>query len=541
MARPGQRHVGAGAIAVASAVALAVVAPATPARADEPAPAPAPARDPYDAFPLTVPHDKHYVRAGLEIGGVLAVGLVDYMLSTTARGGTTRPGDTRWGLRYDWPVLRGKLIGTGLDLDTNKIATNYVSHPLAGTLYYTSARSNHLSLAESFALAIVGSTTWEFFGEIRETTSINDLIVTPVSGVAIGEPLMQLSGFFRRGKRRFGTDALAFLLSPVKFVNELTDDAEPLAATRIDALGLPADPYHRFVLTAGMGATVQEAEDAAHPRATYLDERFAMDLRLVNLPSYAGAGHESRLFDEGNVSRVRLDLGFSRGDLIDSVFQTSLVPFGYYTRDAAIDPYGRLRGYGMFVGVRMGFEYGGHDYDRDRAHASDIVTIASPIGVAAEYLWTSGGLEIRTALDLSGGISSVTPYAYSGYARRRSGPAGTDDVLTPVREQGYYHAFAITAAPTLEVAFRGVRSTTSLRFDSFREIEGHDENEELVKNGPRFSDRRSLLRTTLAYVPPATPWRVAIDLQVATRAGAVGEVEEARRESSAWASVGVEF
>ena len=181
---------------------------------DEPpaAPAPSPPPDPYDAFPLVVHHDKHYIRAGLQIGAVLAIGLVDYMLSTTARGGTDRPGDTRWGLRYDWTVLREKLIGTGLDLDTNKIATNYVSHPLAGTLYYTAARSNHLSLAESYAFAILGSTTWEFFGEIREVTSINDLIVTPVSGVSIGEPLMQLSGFFRRGKRRVGTDALSFLL-----------------------------------------------------------------------------------------------------------------------------------------------------------------------------------------------------------------------------------------------------------------------------------------------------------------------------------------
>jgi hypothetical protein len=495
------------------------------------------APDPYDAFPLVAAHDKHYIRAGLEIGGVLAVGLVDYMLSTTARGGTTRPGDTRWGLRYDWPTLRGKLIGTGLDLDTNKMATNYVSHPLAGTLYYTAARSNHLSLAESYAFAILGSTTWEFFGEIRETTSLNDLIVTPVSGVAIGEPLMQLSGFFRRGRRRFVTDLVSVLLSPVKVVNELTDDALPLPASRTDALGLPRDPWHRFVFSAGLGATVQAADDAAHPRATYLDERFSADLRLANLPGYAGAGKAARLFDEGNVSGVRLDLGFSRGDLVDARFATRLVPIGYYSRDAALDADGRVRGHGMLVGLRMGFEYGGHDYDRDRARPSDIIALASPIGVAGEHLWTSGDFELRTSLDLSGAISAVTPYGFARYARSRA----TDDVLTPVREQGYYHAFAITAAPAVEIAFRGLRSTTSLRVDNFREIEGHDANEEVVKSGPRFSDRRSVLRTTLAFVPPRTTLRLSLDLQHASRAGAVGNVEDGRSESSAWTSVGVEF
>src|SRR5205823_3493934 len=105
------------------------------------------------------------------VGGVLAVGLVDYLLNTTARGGALHAGDEKWGLRYDWPTLRTKLVG-GLDLDANKLSTNYVGHPFAGTLYYTVARSNHLSFAESFVYAAIGSTTWEYFGEIRELTSM---------------------------------------------------------------------------------------------------------------------------------------------------------------------------------------------------------------------------------------------------------------------------------------------------------------------------------------------------------------------------------
>ena len=62
-----------------------------------------------------------------------------------------------------------------------------------------------------------------------------------------------------------------------------------------------------------------------------------------------------------------------------------------------------------------------------------------------------------------------------------------------------------------------------------------------MKNGPRFSDRRSLLRTTLAFVPAGTPWRLALDFHHGSRAGSAGAVEEARSESSAGASLGVEF
>ncbi len=527
--------------ALAMGTVLALLGAAGPARADEPepaaltatvpAPAPAPAMvptvDPYATFPLAIPHDKHYVRAALEIGGVLAIGLVDYMLSTTARGGTTRAGDTRWGLRYDWNVLRGKLIGTGLNLDTNKNPTNYVSHPLAGTLYYSAARSNHLSLAESFGFAIVASTTWEFFGEIREITSVNDLVVTPVSGVAIGEPLMQLSGFLRRGKRHPTKDALSFVLAPMKFLNELTDGAEPLRGSL---------PWHRFLLSAGLGATVQDAE-GAHPRASYFDQRFNADFRLVTLPSYEGAGKHAHLFDDGNVTRVKVDVAMSEGHLVDGLFATTLVPAGYWVRDAEIDASGRLRGHGAFVGLRMGFEYGGHDYDRDRARSSDVISIASPVGVAAEYRWTRGDFEVRTAFELAGAISSVTPYALASYRRAHT----LDDVLTPVRQEGYYHAVAITTAPTLELGLRGLRSTTSLRIDTFHSIEGIDEQQSAVVDGPRFSDRRSLLRTTLAFVPPGTPLRLALDAQRATRSGTIGDVTDDRAESSVWASVGLEL
>lgn len=523
---------------VAAGVAI-VLAPAV-ARADEPAPRPAASAasvDPYAVFPLAAPHEKHYVRASLEVGGVLAVGLVDYMLSTTTRGGTTRIGDIRWGLRYDWPVLRDKLIGTGLDLDTNKLATNYVSHPLAGTLYYTAARSNHLSFVESSAFAVLGSTTWEYFGEIREVASINDLIVTPVSGIAIGEPLMQLSGFFRRGKRNFATELASFIFSPMKVINELVDDAEPLAASRTDALGLAADPWHRFTIGAGVAVTSQGEGDATHPAVTYLDERFSADLRVATLPRYAGAGHESRLFDDGNVSGVRFDLGVSRGQLVDARFATSLVPFGYYFRDGRVDARGRLHGHGVLLGLRMGFEYGVHDYDRDRLRPLDIIAIASPIGVALEHRWTRGSLDVRTAIDLSGGIAAVTPLAFSAYRRSH----GIDDVLTPVREAGYYHAYAIEASPTLDMGVGALRSTTSLRLDTFRAIVGHDAQEASVASGPAFRDRRSLLQSTIGFVAPGTPWRVALGLQHAFREGSVGSVRVSRGESSASASVGVEF
>jgi len=480
---------------------------AGPARADDDP------YDPYAAFPLVVPHDKHYVRAGLEEGGVLVVGLVDYLLNTKARGGTQRADEPTWGLRYDWPTLRGKLVGTGINLDANKFNTNYASHPFAGTLYYTVARSNHLSFAESFFYAIVASTTWEYFGEIREVTSVNDLLVTPVSGTAIGEAFMQLHGYFRRGPKGFGSDALSFLTSPVAAVNEWADDAEPLRGIQ---------PWHRFVLSGGVAMTKQRKD-------TYLDERLSIDLALANLPGYGGTGHEGRLFDDGNVTNLRFDVAQSRGHIVDALFATRIVPVGYWWREDA---------HGAFVGYRMGFEYGMHDWDRDRARSSDLFAFASPLGIAAEYAFASGDLQLKTSLDVYASIAGITPYAQFDYLRTHTNAA----LLTPMREGGYYHAFAMSAAPAVELAWRGLRLRSELRIDTFRAIEGLDENEgQGVDDSIRIDDRRFVTKTTLSWTPPKTPLRLAVDATHGQRSGRVGDVSASRVETSLGASIGVVF
>jgi hypothetical protein len=501
--------------ASSAAVFVLAVAWAAPARADDNP------YDPYAAFPLVIPHDKHYVRAGLEEGSIIIVGLVDYLLNTGARGGTVRAGDETWALRYDWPTLRGKLIGTGLNLDSNKFNTNYASHPFAGTLYYTAARSNHLSFAESFLFAALSSTTWEYFGEIREITSINDLVTTPVAGAAIGEAMMQLHGFFRRGSKSFGNDALSFLTAPVASVNEWTDDAEPVRGTL---------PWHRFVFSAGLAGTRQSAIGPKYPSATYLDERVSLDLALANLPGYAAAGHEARLFDDGNVSNIRLDLTTSGGHLVDALFLTRVVPVGYWWRHGA---------HGAFLGYRLGFEYGIHDWDRDRARSSDLFTFGSPIGIAAEHAFTSGNFQIRTSLDLYGSFTGITPYAQFDYLKTHT----ADGLLTTMREVGYYHALTMTAAPAVELAWRSLRLRTELRFDIFRAIEGVDENEgPNVNDSIRVDDHRFFAKTSLSWTLPEAPMiRLGVDLSHAERVGRVGEVTVSRTERSLGASVGVVF
>lgn len=497
------------------ALSIAAVLVSADARAE-------PQGDPQGTLPLLFPHEKHYLRAVLEVGGVLFVGFVDYLLNTTDRGGTMRAGEERWRLRYDWPVLRDKLVGTGLNLDGNRLNTNYISHPLAGTLYYTAARSNHLSFAESYAFAIVGSTTWEYFGEIREPASVNDLVVTPVSGVSIGEPLMHLAHFLRRRPGGIGGELAAFVLAPLKSINEWTEGALPSQTAPL--------PWHRFDLSLGAGVTVQASQTVdGRPQRSYFDQRLSADFAIADLPSYGGGAAHSGLFDDGNVSRVRVDFALSEGKLVDGLFATRLVPLGYFVRGGD--------GHGFLLGLRMAFEYAVHAFDRDRLRPIDAVALASPVGIAFEHSFVRGPLELRTGLDMSGAMSAVRPYGLARYGATHS----FDDVLTPVRNDGYYHAIAISAEPFVDVAYRGVRVAASLRLDTFHSIRGLDENEPAVADGPRFSDRRSRFGSTLSYVPPGTPWRFAVDFRRMSRAGSAGAIDDERSEIAVWGSLGATF
>ena len=71
--------------------------------------------------------------------------------------------------------------------DSDHWAINYVLHPYWGAGYYIRGRERGFSKADSFWISMLFSTIYEFgFEAILEEPSIQDLIVTPVAGSALG-------------------------------------------------------------------------------------------------------------------------------------------------------------------------------------------------------------------------------------------------------------------------------------------------------------------------------------------------------------------
>lgn len=79
--------------------------------------------------------------------------------------------------------------------DDDKFWINYLAHPYWGAAYYVRARERGYDERASFWYSMAMSAAFEFGAEaLFEQPSIQDLVVTPVGGVILGEYFMQVRG-----------------------------------------------------------------------------------------------------------------------------------------------------------------------------------------------------------------------------------------------------------------------------------------------------------------------------------------------------------
>ena len=114
-----------------------------------------------------------YLFTAIEIALVLAGGTIWYF-----RNGV----DERWSRGTEWRAWKRKMTAEDIVFDGDHYNTNAVGHPLGGTAYYQIARGNGLGPGASFIASFLGSTFWEYFVEIPEHPSLNDLILTRPAG-----------------------------------------------------------------------------------------------------------------------------------------------------------------------------------------------------------------------------------------------------------------------------------------------------------------------------------------------------------------------
>jgi hypothetical protein len=118
-----------------------------------------------------------------------------------------------------------KYASRGPHFDDDRWGFNYIGHPLAGSEYYLILRNRKGTWWQSLIYAAGWSAFWEYVTEgLYEQASIQDLIVTPIAGAALGELRYQL----RRAlldpssgePRSLPIQLLAIALDPIQAITE---------------------------------------------------------------------------------------------------------------------------------------------------------------------------------------------------------------------------------------------------------------------------------------------------------------------------------
>jgi hypothetical protein len=424
------------------------------------------------------PGEPNYLRAVLEQLLVFGGGLAQYFENLE---GNRRD----WELDYSWGSLEKKLTGKAISFDANVFDTNWITHSTAGWLYYTSARANRLSIGESLALAAATSTLWELLGEFREQASTNDLLMTPVSGLAIGEPLSQLGAAIDRADLGTGGDALSLLFGTMRKVHEVMDGLPP------ERENAAARGTHDVRLSLGAGATTQRAA----PSRASGDLRLSAFSRVVHAPHHGRAGSAARFLDDGNLSSVGLELTATPSELTDFRFSSQVAPVGWYVHDARESAERALDGHSLFVGPAIGFDYHYHDDHRDDPRGDDRIALVFA-GSALDFRAYAGKTRLTATLDAGAVFAGVTPIAQSRWVSAHDGA----ELPNVARWEGYYHAYGAALAPSLEARFDRLSVSASARMDTFWSFDGlYRVQPPEGAAAPAMRDRRLQAAARLSY------------------------------------------
>jgi hypothetical protein len=404
--------------------------------------------------------------------------------------------------------------------DADAITTNFAGHPAAGTFYYMFARANRVSVPEAFLWAVGASTFWELV-EFKEPVSINDMIVTPVAGLAIGEAFTQLSAWFDRSSATGISKALAWLFNPMKKLHDWIDGVTPLRDPAY--LG-----WHEFRVGAGAGVLWQAGQ--AYPAVD-----FDIATRIVHVPGYGEAGGGGFGFVDGNVSAIGLTGTLAAGRSVDFLFDTETALLGYYTREVRGDGED-LSGWDLFVGGTAGFEYGSHVWDIAGDGPKNQIAMVRFPGFDGRIRLFAGRLEVDCSLDVALDFAGVEPLGAPGPDSLPPGQA----FPTVYTVQGYYYALGLHLAPALEVRYGPAALGASLRSDQFWGLTGPfvpAPDGQVIS----LSDARTVVRAWLRFRVPDPHLEFALGGVWRDRSGTTGYQTVSQQERSLLASFAVVF
>lgn len=472
-------------------------------------------RNAHDAYRLLHAREEpHYLRATLEEGLFLGLGVTWYWLDRQNRAD------------WDFPSFSERFSTDVLRFDNNTFPINFLWHPLSGAGYYHAGRANQLSLWSSIALSALTSTAWEYGIEFREKVSINDLVTTPVAGVAVGEFWSRLTFYASHpvSSHARGRKAYAYSFGVLQTIHDRIDHTRVTGFGPADDLGYSSDLWHRFY--AGVGAGLN-ADRNWSEQATL---SFAMEGSLVAIPSYLRPGRFRAFLHDADVTRLRFHAMSTRDAEGEVDLFSDVILAGYYTQDISDAGVGGS----MLVGTGVGYRYRRVRFE----HFDDDLSLTHMPGLSieADALFSHAGVHLsaRAGPDFAG----LRGWAFDAWQRDHP----DERTKTVLERAGYSYGFGGSGELGLELSVRNLRLGTRAFVGRFASTNGLDRNQEAlttdVKTRDLVLDTESYARL---YPFDGHGYLVELSLLTRKRVSEVDEYERRGRLLRAGLALGAEF
>lgn len=460
--------------------------------------------------------------AAIETAGILAIEIAWYEWQIELNKQDYDFPRTWAGQKRRWNHLYG------VRFDDNEFAINMGHAYYNGSYYYDVARVLGASFFESWLFTLATSSVWEATVEHREVFSLNDTIVTPVGGAAIGEAFYQLGAFFSRSSPNIANKILMTLFSPAHTFNEIAGITQPKSATAVTTLGFPSDVSHRFVLSMSGGTTTRTSLD--HEQSNELELRFETELRTI--PEYGTIGEVSRtLSGGGELSRILLLYSQGSEGLNDLRVYTQASIFGRYNQNVK-DKSDNLVGQSLFLGVATAF-----DLSIARTPLfQDFIGIMHVLGPSVDTNVYIGETNVHATLD--GFIDFAMPrsMAINSLGTMSTANSTTKSIL---EEEKYTYSWGYSSMARIEVAWRGLHLGGTFEYNWFDSIEGRDRHQEEytsengyyhpgITNDFNVRDGRILATIFCMWQPTDSPFTLRIGHEYWERVGHAAGVTEWR-------------
>ena len=475
-------------------------------------------REPFYNF-RDKPNIDGYLRAAIETTTLFGFVALYYW------GTKSSTADFDYDVSFD--TLKKKFSGEAILFDDNSIGTNsFPGHPLSGSYYYLIARNSHLSRIESFLWSFASSTIHEFFIELPEVVSINDMVVTPVAGAAIGESMYEFGRYFRCSKNTLAYKVIAAIIDPIALLNSfLFNDIDYKMSKEKSCYYNPLQKD--FSISHGMNMNFHE-----NTHNTDIGFILGFHGKLYLLPLYGQEADINEFVTNQILTEMGIEFSITDARVDNLRFLAKTVWAAYYRQRVTGDPGGKVTGYSFFAGLASAFEH----LQYETGEFEDWIGAVHVLGPALELTLLHQNGYLRIGLDVFGDFAMVRPFAFEKYKKNHV----LSNVKSILKAEDYYYAFGVQVNPKVEAQYGAYRFVAEYKYAHYDSFEDADRRK--PSNDFHLADTREEYGVVLgkrldfldAQFLQQHPISVEVEARRIVRSGFIADDQVAHAGSTTW-------